>query len=74
MPQLDLVDVPEIAVLLGVDPRSVWRYVSRADFPEPAVAVSRKRLWDRGDIERWAAATLPLPRDPRTIPRKRDSR
>ena len=58
MTNLDLVDVPEIAIQLKVDLRSAWRYVSRSDFPHPVFAGSRKRLWDRGDVERWAAAVL----------------
>ena len=73
MTNLDLVDVPEIAIQLKVDLRSAWRYVSRSDFPHPVFAGSRKRLWDRGDVERWAAVTLPLPRDPRRGPRTRDN-
>jgi len=66
---LDLVGVPEIAEMLHVSRPSVWRYVSRDDFPEPDAQVRGKRLWKRATVERWAKRTLPLKFDPRS---KRD--
>jgi predicted DNA-binding transcriptional regulator AlpA len=63
---LDLVGVPEIAEMLGVSRPSVWRYVRRADFPDPEAQVSGKRLWKRSAVERWARKTLPLKFDPRS--------
>jgi predicted DNA-binding transcriptional regulator AlpA len=63
---LDLVGVPEIAEMLGVSRPSVWRYLRRADFPEPDAQVSGKRLWKRTTVERWAKRTLPLKFDPRS--------
>jgi predicted DNA-binding transcriptional regulator AlpA len=62
---LDLVGVPEIAEMLGATRRTVWRYVSRPEFPDPAAEVNRKRLWERGAVMEWARATLPLPYDRR---------
>jgi len=62
---VDLVDVGGIAELLGVNRRTAWRYIDRDDFPAPAFEVSRKRLWRRRDVERWAKRTLPFPSDPR---------
>jgi predicted DNA-binding transcriptional regulator AlpA len=62
---LDLVGVPEIAEMLGASRPSVWRYVRRADFPEPDAQVSGKRLWRRTAVARWAKKTLPLKFDPR---------
>jgi predicted DNA-binding transcriptional regulator AlpA len=61
----DLVDVPAISALLGVSRRTAWRYVEHPGFPEPAAQVSRKRLWKRSAVERWAGKTLPLKFDPR---------
>ena len=52
--------------MLSVSRPSVWRYVSRADFPEPDAQVSGKRLWKRVTVERWAKRTLPLKFDPRS--------
>jgi predicted DNA-binding transcriptional regulator AlpA len=63
---LDLVGVPEIAEMLKVSRRTAWGYVDRDDFPEPEATVSRKRLWRRVAIQRWAKKTLPLKFDPRT--------
>ena len=65
MPELDLVGVPEIAEMLGVTRRTAWRYVQRADFPEPVVALRGKRMWKRAAVLTWAKRTLPLPTDPR---------
>lgn len=65
MTPVDLVGVPEIAELLGVSRRTAWHYIERDDFPAPEAQVSRKRLWKRSAVERWAAKTLPLKYDPR---------
>jgi predicted DNA-binding transcriptional regulator AlpA len=64
--ELDLVGVPEIAELLGVNRRTAWRYVQRADFPSPVVAIRGKRMWRRTAVLNWAKRTLPLPTDPRS--------
>jgi predicted DNA-binding transcriptional regulator AlpA len=63
--ELDLVDVPEIAELLGVHRRTAFRYAQRSDFPAPVVAVRGKRMWRRSAVLKWAKRTLPLPTDPR---------
>jgi predicted DNA-binding transcriptional regulator AlpA len=65
MSELDLVGVPEIAEMLGVTRRTAWRYVRRADFPEPMVTLRGKRMWKRSAVVGWAKRTLPLPTDPR---------
>jgi predicted DNA-binding transcriptional regulator AlpA len=59
MPRVDLLGVPEISELLGVDRRTVWRYVRRDDWPLPAAEVSGKRLWKRTDVERWRKKNPP---------------
>jgi predicted DNA-binding transcriptional regulator AlpA len=63
--ELDLVDVPEIAKLLGVHRRTAFRYVQRPEFPAPVVAVRGKRMWRRSAVIKWAERTLPLATDPR---------
>jgi predicted DNA-binding transcriptional regulator AlpA len=63
---LDLVDVPAIADMLEVGRRTAWRYIERDDFPPPEAEVSRKRLWNRSAVERWAKKNLPLKFDPRS--------
>jgi predicted DNA-binding transcriptional regulator AlpA len=57
----DPVSRAEIAKMLGVTTRTVQRYTERPDWPSPAMIAGRVRIWKRRDIERWAAATLPLP-------------
>ena len=60
MARADLLGVPEIAELLGVDRRTVWRYVSeRDDWPPPAAQGSGKRLWERDAVERWRKKNPP---------------
>ena len=54
----DLIDVGEVAALLGLAHKnSVTTYLRRyADFPAPALefAEGKCRAWVREDIERWA--------------------
>ena len=54
----DLIDVGQVAALLGLAPKnSVTTYMRRyEDFPAPALefAEGKCRAWVREDIERWA--------------------
>ena len=52
----DLIDSPEVAVLLGLSRyNAVSEYRRRyADFPDPVVRKGRCLLWRRRDIEAWA--------------------
>jgi len=52
----DLIDTADIAKLLGVTrEHCTARIVKRADFPKPAMDVSRRlRRWRRSDVMRWA--------------------
>jgi predicted DNA-binding transcriptional regulator AlpA len=59
-PLLDLVGPTEIAEILGVNRRTVFRYVARPGFPEPAGRVGRTTVWKRERVERWAKEYLPL--------------
>lgn len=51
----DLITTEEIAKLTGLSPRHVReRVVHTADFPRPAIQLSRKtRRWDRNDVAAW---------------------
>lgn len=57
----DLIDVQEVARLLGLTHRnSVTTYLKRYhDMPRPIVDLGqgRCRLWRRADIEKWALKT-----------------
>jgi SAM-dependent methyltransferase len=51
-----LVGVAEAAAILGWDKRRVATYIRRGSFPEPLASLASGRVWDRGDIEAFAAA------------------
>jgi len=47
----DVVGVKEAAALLSVRPTNFVRdWAMRPDFPQPVVALGRRRLWDREDV------------------------
>ena len=50
------VDVKEAAELLSVSERTVWRLVSKGDFPRPfsATAGGKGKRWLVSDIDAWA--------------------
>jgi SAM-dependent methyltransferase len=51
-----LVGVAEAAGILGWDKRRVATYIRRGSFPEPLASLASGRVWDRAEIERFAAA------------------
>jgi len=51
-----LVGVAEAAAILGWDKRRVATYIRRGSFPEPLASLASGRVWDRADIEAFAAA------------------
>jgi len=50
-----LIDVDEVAGVLGLDPTKVYVHSVRDfSFPQPAAITGHGPQWRRGDIERWA--------------------
>lgn len=51
----DLIDTKAIAALLGLSTKHVQeRLVHTADFPRPAISLSRKmRRWSTDDVNAW---------------------
>ena len=47
-----LVDVKEVAAVLGVSARTVWRLVSTGEFPPP-IKLGRLSRWRRKDVLRY---------------------
>jgi excisionase family DNA binding protein len=47
-----LIDVQEVAELLGVCERTVWRRVEDGDIPQP-IYIGRLAKWRLGDIEEF---------------------
>jgi len=47
-----LLDVREVAALLGCCERSVWAWAEAGRFPRP-LGLGRLRKWRRCDVERW---------------------
>ena len=54
---MELMNIPAIALLFGVSPKTVReRWAHRPDFPAPRYAPSiKRRQWAREDLERWAS-------------------
>lgn len=57
---LRMIDVKEVATILNVSTRTVWRLVSAAELPQP-IRFGGNVRWQLSDIEEWietrAAAT-----------------
>jgi predicted DNA-binding transcriptional regulator AlpA len=47
-----LLNIREVAGLLGVSPRAVWGWAADGKFPPP-LQLGRLRRWHRGTIERF---------------------
>ena len=55
-----LASLAEIADVLGVHKNTALRYTARDDFPAPLDRLAVGPVWRIGDVEEWAAKTLPL--------------
>lgn len=51
-------DVDQLAVLLGISPRSVYRLADRKAMPE-SLRLGALRRWRRSEVERWIAEGCP---------------
>ena len=51
-PASRMINVREVATILSISPRSVWRLVSRRELPQP-LRFGRTVRWRLADIERW---------------------
>ena len=47
-----LLTVADMAALLGVTERTIWRYRQKKLLPA-AIEFSRRVRWDAGEIDRW---------------------
>lgn len=52
-----LLKVNEVAMLLNISERSVWRLVSTEEIPRP-IKLGRSRRWSREAIEQFVAKQL----------------
>lgn len=52
-----MIDVREVATILSVSTRSVWRLVSRGELPQP-IRFGRNVRWRCADIEAWIASQI----------------
>lgn len=55
MTDTDLVRLNDVVGILGLSRSWVVTLVERGDFPKPVAVGPGVRLWDRGQIERYAA-------------------
>ncbi len=49
---LRMIDVTEVATILSVSTRTVWRLVSSGELPQP-IRFGRNVRWRTSDIEGW---------------------
>lgn len=47
-----MIDVREVASILSISTRSVWRLVATEEFPQPA-RFGRSARWRLSDVEAW---------------------
>jgi predicted DNA-binding transcriptional regulator AlpA len=65
-----IVQLKELCELLGKSRPIAWKYTKRPDFPKPIAHLSTGRVWERRQVEAWAAKTLPLPPGKPPTPKK----
>lgn len=53
-----LLDAREVAELLGVESKTIFRMSQRGDFPLP-IKVGRLRKWSRRAVENWIEKSQP---------------
>ena len=49
-----LVGAAEIGKMFGVSRQRVQQIVNRSDFPKPTVKLDMGKVWETGDVVRWA--------------------
>lgn len=51
-PEIQLLDVSEVANLISLSSRTVWRMVSQGVFPKP-FHIRKRARWKREDVLTW---------------------
>jgi predicted DNA-binding transcriptional regulator AlpA len=52
-----LLDIADVATLIAIGERTLWRWISVGAFPPPDISVGAKyRRWKRATVEQWIAA------------------
>lgn len=54
-----LLKVNELARLLGISERSIWRLQSKGHLP-PSIRLAGSIRWRRGEVEAWVDAGCPM--------------
>jgi len=57
-PLPELVQVEQLAQMISWSERSIWRAVTRGEFPAPLAKPVRPRLWRTEDVVVWAEAEV----------------
>lgn len=58
MNECKLLDVEQVAAILGISPRGVWRFRDGGRMPAP-VTLGRLVRWRQADLTAWVAAGCP---------------
>lgn len=54
-----LLTVKQVAALLGISCRSVWRFADSGRMPRPLALSGNLRRWNRSALEAWIAEGCP---------------
>ncbi len=58
-----LISVVQVAKLVGVSTRTIWRLVSEGKFLAP-IRIGGRTLWIREEVIRWVSQRCPPPNPP----------
>jgi excisionase family DNA binding protein len=62
-----LIRAEEVARLVGVSTRTLWRLVNAGEFPRP-IHVGRNTRWRAADVEGWVSRRRPTTEEKSEVP------
>ena len=49
------ISVKKVAEIVGVNERTIWRWVREGDFPSPSIQTGGATRWDERAVRDWCA-------------------
>lgn len=59
VPAVQLITTEELAEILGMSKRTIWRLLSAGQIPQP-VRIGRSTRWRRDEVQRWIDSGCPV--------------